>query len=183
MSARLLTIGPVFGAGRPAGSMRNRRPISCSVRKFCFSASCFAVVLDAGLRARQASCRSTHASANAAKASAAHTIGDGRSRIGNISSCRKPFAGSPQPQSIAGISAGSRLHQMSGRHTLHRADVMHVCYSVSAIAMQAQKASWHHRQSLTPAPATQSPRRAVLKAPAIRPRQESRRTRTRHHRR
>ena len=31
---------------------------------------------------------------------------------------------------------------MSGRHTFHRADVMHVCQSVSAIAMHAQRASW-----------------------------------------
>ena len=31
---------------------------------------------------------------------------------------------------------------MSCGRTLHRADVMHACYSVSAIAMKAQKASW-----------------------------------------
>jgi len=72
---------------------------------------------------------------------------------------------------------------MSDGRTLHRADVMHACYSVSAIAMKAQKASWHYRQSLTPAPATQAPRRAVRKAQQYDHARESRRTRTLHHRR
>jgi hypothetical protein len=35
----LVTIGPVFGAGKSLGSMWKRRPTSCSAWKFCASFS------------------------------------------------------------------------------------------------------------------------------------------------
>ena len=172
-STRLVTIGPVFGAGRSAGSIRKRRPSSCSFRKFCFRSSCFwsswTLVVSARATPR---CGSNDASANAPTVSAAHAIGTDRTKAAR--KClivSEAFCRIASPQSIATSVQDRHYTIMSDSRTLHRADVMHACYSVSAIAMKAQKASWHYRQSLTPAPATQAPRRAVRKAPAIRPRQ------------
>ena len=73
------------------------------------------IVLDAGLRARQASLPSDPRKRKR-PATVQHTlqIGDGRSRIRKYLIRAGSSLGIAQPQSIAGISAGSRLHQMSG---------------------------------------------------------------------